>query len=185
MKLFMIILLASSLFAQEATIKEPQGERLSLLNKISNPYGEYLKTLIKEQKMNKAQIKEILNSNKMTIRSNILKGLHEQYYKKDISRASKYFDKIIQRAPNLIKDTSNAMFLADYLVIKEQFPLINKILSTNYCINLLSDNEGRCLYYVYLGKHFSKEDSLEELMLLNKKENAIYKKILLNEGLIK
>lgn len=154
----------------------------SLLSLEQNPYSLYIKTLIEEQKLSQAKIRELLKSDKRTIRGSLLKGLYNQYHKQNDQRASFYYDGILNKVPHLVKDTSNSMFLADYLVIKNRFTEINKILTLNYCNTLLTEEEGKCVYYVYLGKKYSLQETLRERAILRERSRRDILSLLKKRG---
>ena len=175
MKKTLIILFSSFLFLSA------KGN-LSLLSLEENPYGSYLKTLIIEQNLTKNDIKKLLAEKRLSVKGSILKALYQQYYKKDMKSASFYYDQVIGKVPNLVKNTSNSMYIADYLVIKERFTDIKKILDINYCNTLLTKDVGKCAYYVFLSKKKTFTETFEEMNILNKKENRLYKNKLKLEG---
>lgn len=140
----------------------------SLLKKENLVYFKYIEELIKEKKYTKERIKEELNSKERTVLSNLLKAIDLDYNKNEYSKAKEYYEEIITKVANKIKNTTEAIYIADYLLREEKYDIINNILTIEYCESILKEEkEKKCLYYLYKGKSY--------INISNEKEKDILK----------
>lgn len=158
MKYLILFFLTTSLFA---------GINQSILDKHDeSPYYKYIKELISEKNMTEAHIKGILKSKQRTVNKNLLFALDMQYNKGDFPESMIYYEEILKKVSNRVKNSIEAFYLADYLVITDNYDKIKEVLDINYCESLLSKKSDECFYYLYLGEKTSKKE-----MILNKIKN--------------
>lgn len=140
------------------------GENQSLLKLNESPYKKYISELIIEKNMTEEHIKAILKSKQRTVNKNILYALDMQYNKLDFVEAIVYYEEVLKKVSNIVKNSTEAFYLADYLVIVNKYDKIKELLDLNFCESLLNDEKrDECLYYVYLG-----EETVRKEMILNK-----------------
>lgn len=127
----------------------------SLLKKENLVYFKYIEDLIKEKKYTKERIKEELNSRERTVVSNLLKALDLDYNKNEYLKAKEYYEEIITKVANKIKNTTEAIYISDYLLREEKYDIINNILTIEYCESVFNkEKEKNCLYYLYKAKKY-------------------------------
>lgn len=163
MKYLLMLFLSLSLFAEE--------KHSLLLKNNSSPYFKYITELIEEKKMSKEHIINLLNSNKRTLTTNMLKGLDLDFNKKDLASAMFYYEELINKIPDKVKNTIESFYLSDYLLRVNKYDKIKDILDINYCESLINmERKDMCFYYLYLGT--------KNPILLEKIENKEYRMLL-------
>ncbi len=163
MKYLLILFLSLSLFADD---------RQSLLLKESeSPYFKYMKELVVEKKLSKDSIKLLLETNKRTITGNVLRALDLDFNKKEFHKAMFYYEEILSKVPDKVKNTTESFYLADYLVRMNKYDKIETILDVNYCESLINKTKkDKCFYYMYIGT--------KQPILLEKIENEEWRLLL-------
>lgn len=134
-------------------------------------YTEYVMDLIKEKKKTKEEIKEILTSSNRTITSNMLKGLYYDHKEKNIEEAKKYYDEIMSKVPDMLKNKSESLYIADYLIREKRYAETLSIVDIDYCETLFNNKkEKKC--YLYL------QEAKKNLGIETKREEKGLEKIL-------
>lgn len=112
-------------------------------------YTDYILDLINEKHKTKTEIKEILISTDRTLTSNMLKGLYYDHKENKIEEAKKYYDEIMMKIPNKLRNKSESLYMADYLVREKRYKEVLNIIDIDYCETLFNNKkEKKC--YIYL-----------------------------------
>ena len=133
-------------------------------------YTEYVLDLIKEKNKTKEEIKKILLSNERTLTSDMLKGLYYQHKENNIEEAKKYYDEIILKIPNKLKNKIESLYISDYLISEKKYELITQIIEVDYCETLFNQKKEEKCYKIL-------EEAKRNLGIERKREENGLKKI--------
>lgn len=126
--------------------REVQKEYSIYKDENYEPYKEYLIYLQTKKKYSKEKIKNLLHSEKRSVTKSMLMAIHYDYTLNDVSKATEFYNLVIEHKLDRFKKSEEAIFLADFLLRTARNDLILEILPEYSCEFMSEDYKYKCHY---------------------------------------
>ncbi len=137
--------------------KTPKGyenpNKYTLLDKERNVYKKYLEYLIEEKGFSKNEITEYLRTKQDPFEKCMLYAIYFEYQKKNEKEANHYFNLIINRFPEKLKESEAGLIVSDWLIKEKKYNMILKLFPKRSCQFFQKINERKCYYYKTIAKY--------------------------------
>jgi len=140
-------------FETDTKIKIPDNKKFLIYENKKNVYKNYITYLIKNKGIKKETIKKHLKSKKNTFIKSMLFALYYDYEQKNVEKANKYYEILLKRYPEKLKEQKEGLFISEWLLKKENYPMILKIFPDRSCQFFKKPEKQECYYFRGIAKY--------------------------------
>jgi len=130
-----------------------ENQKYSIFSKEKNIYKDYIKYLIKEKGYTRKRITEHLQAKNDTFIKSMLYAIYFDYVKHNEAYARKYYDILIKKYPEKLKERHEGILVSDWLIRNGNYNLVLELFPDRSCLIFKKPEKNQCYYMRGIAKY--------------------------------